>query len=37
MRIPQTEVLSVVGISDKAEKYKNENNWNIMNKILSLS
>jgi hypothetical protein len=26
MRIPQTEVLSVVGISDKAEKYKNENN-----------
>jgi hypothetical protein len=29
--------MSVVGISDKAEKYKNESNWNIMNKILSLS
>ena len=23
IRIPETEVLSVVGVSDKAEKYKN--------------
>jgi hypothetical protein len=30
-------VLSVVGVSDKAEKYKNGSSWNIMNKILSLS
>ena len=37
IRMPQTEVLSVVGISDKAEEYKNESNWIIVNKIRILS